>query len=91
MIFYIGQKLTCKKTITKDQFGIKKDNECEVMVYNTRSTFTHFDYIMVFGLLGYCFHTEDKYKNNVNYIWNCFYHPGEIRKMKLKKIQNNGS
>lgn len=88
MIFHRGQKLICKKTIVKEQFKITKDEECEIMVYATRDTFTHFDYIMVFGLLGYCFYTDDEHKDKHNYIWNCFYRSNEIRKIKLKRLKN---
>lgn len=47
------------------------------------------DYIIVNDLPGYCFYLEDIYQKEKDYIWNCFYTPSEIRKMKLQKINQN--
>ncbi len=47
------------------------------------------DYIVVNNLPGYTFYIEEMYKDEKDYIWNCFYTPLEIRKMKLQKINQN--
>ena len=92
MIFILNQTLICKKTLVVGHHGIIKDEkytivEVHVKQLSDRKKYNNdVDYIMVNGFLGYYFFISDKYESKKGYIWNNFYHPNEIRKMKLEKI-----
>ena len=86
MIFILNQTLICKKTIIVGEHGIIKDEKYTIGAVQHKKYQNDIDYIMVNGFLGYYFYTSDKYECKKEYIWNNFYHPNEIRKMKLEKI-----
>ncbi len=95
----IGDVLIAKTSFqnhnTIDSFFVKDQKYTIRLVHanyyrkgdDSKDTWRSRDYIIVNNLPGYAFYIEDMYKNEKDYIWNCFYTPTEIRKNKLKKIQ----
>lgn len=98
MTFHLGQVLTAKTSFqnnnTIDSFFVK-DMQYTIRVVHERyrinndrdDAFRSTDYILVNNLPGYSFYTEDMYYDKYNYVWNCFYTPNELRKIKLEKIK----
>ena len=77
--FFLKDK---KYTVRISHFILRKIND-------DKNPFRSVDYVIVNDLPGYDFLTEYIYKDRDNYIWNCFYTPSEIRKIKLLKIKQN--
>ena len=78
-----GDKLLCKKTTNYESMDKKYNINKERNKYYT-ITGVKDNYIVYFGV--------DYYSLNLNnsnyYIWNYFYTPQEIRKMKLKQLND---
>ena len=98
MILKVGDVLIAKTSFqnhnTIDSFFVK-DMQYSIRVVHERyrinndrgDAFRSTDYILVNNLPGYSFYTEDMYYDKYNYVWNCFYTPNELRKIKLEKIK----
>ena len=74
----VGDKLLCKKTMFDYRF-FKYYNMVEGKYYEISKIF---DNIIYFSADSYSLH-----KNSFYYIWNFFYKPQEMRKMKLERLK----
>lgn len=89
-------KTSFQNTNTIDSFFLRDHKYTVRIVHIENRTFNDktnpfrsMDYMIVNNLPGYTFNIEDIYKDRKDYIWNCFYTRNEIRKNKLKKIQQS--
>jgi len=93
MILKLNQTLICKRSIVVGHHGIIENEKYTISLIKNdsvdESLFDFDNYIMVDGFLGYAFYITDNKKFKKSYIWNNFYHPNEIRKIKLKKLSND--
>ena len=78
----VGDKLLCKKNF----LDVFKNNY--YIISSISITIVSFKFYSQEGKLMYSRGFSIKKSIHQTYLWDCFYKPNELRKLKLKQIQN---
>ena len=76
----VGDKLLCKNVIS---IKLKIGKYYTILKIDNNNNIIHFD--------NYYFYTNPRAYEYYNYIWEYFYTPQEVRKLKLKQLNETKS